>query len=149
MTANIPSNLYGPARVGGDCLSYCTKCKMELAHVIVSMVDLTPVQVICKTCKGQHKFRKAPGEKVPSARSKSGKAATKSKTRVADLWQEKISQKHSDGAVSYRTDQTFAAGDVLKHPNFGVGIVEEVRYGGKILVLFQDTQRTLIHGLQK
>lgn len=146
MNGKTSAALYGPPRVGGDVLSYCTKCRIELAHVIVSMVDLTPVQVICKTCKGQHKYRKAPGDKPASTRKKSTAAAPKTKMKVADLWQQKIGEKHSDGAVGYRIDQLFAAGDVLKHPTFGVGFVEEVRSGGKILVLFQDTERTLIHG---
>ena len=47
----------------------------------------------------------------------------------------------------YKTQELFHLGDVISHSKFGVGIVEEVKNNGKIVVLFRDEERTLIHGL--
>ena len=55
--------------VGKEVLSHCSKCKLILAHIIVTMKDTkTPDKVQCKTCKATHAF-KDPG-------------ASKSKTSV-------------------------------------------------------------------
>ena len=35
--------------VGRDVLSMCTKCKMELGHVIIAMIDDQPKKVKCAT----------------------------------------------------------------------------------------------------
>jgi hypothetical protein len=140
------TQLYGPAKVGGDTLSFCTKCRMELAHVIVSMVDGKPSKVQCKTCKGFHKY-KTSGNSTPVKRTGTRTAAPKQVIRVAEVWEQKMSQKSKADVTSYATNRKFAVGEVVQHPNFGLGIVEEVRTATKMAVLFREGEKILVHGL--
>ncbi|MCB0416223.1 MAG: hypothetical protein KDD39_01150, partial [Bdellovibrionales bacterium] len=48
---------------------------------------------------------------------------------------------------AYTPRTTFQSGDVIKHVKFGIGIVEEVRANGKIIVLFREGERMLIHAM--
>jgi hypothetical protein len=139
--------LYGTPKVGGDCLSFCTRCKMELAHVIVSMIDGRPAKVLCKTCRTQHNFRRA----EPVSRAASGGttrtprvAAPKSVVRVAEVWQKKLAESKSV-PQPYNVKSGFRNGDIIEHPKFGPGIVENAGSHNKMVVLFRDGEKTLIH----
>jgi hypothetical protein len=122
---------------------------MELAHVIVSMIDTRPAKVLCKTCRTQHNYRRT-AESTPrsssSSRSLMPKPARKpAGIRVAEIWEKKLSEKHEGEAKPYSVQNNFLLGDLLQHPKFGMGIVEEVKRNGKITVLFRDGERVLIH----
>ncbi len=151
MTSEITKRaLYGPVKVGGDILSNCTKCKMELAHVVVAMVDGRAARVMCKTCKSTHNHRKG-GSSEPrtvASRTAAGKAARVpvSVMRVAELWQKKVNESKASVPKTYQVSAVFIAGDAVEHPKFGLGIVEEIK-GGKMVVLFRDAERVLVHSL--
>jgi hypothetical protein len=121
---------------------------MELAHVIVSMIDTRPAKVICKTCKGTHNYKRQGATVTRSTGTGTRKAATpRVSVRAADYWEEKMAEQSNAQVVTYSPKQSFAKGDVLKHTQFGMGIVQELRQGGKIIVLFRDGDKTLVHGL--
>lgn len=141
--------LYGTPKVGGDCLSYCTRCKIELAHVIVSMVDGQPAKVICKTCKSEHKARKQPGAARKSVGARLAKPATATQVvRAAEYWEKKMREAKKVGRP-YAVSESFQVGDVIEHVKFGPGIVETVVSTGKVTVFFRDGEKTLVHGMQK
>lgn len=75
------------------------------------------------------------------------KPVQRSVVRVAELWEQKMGEKRTAPMIPYSIKATFKLGDVIQHPNFGVGIVEDVRKGGKISVLFRETEKTLVHGM--
>lgn len=136
--------------VGKEVLSQCNKCKLILAHIIVTMKDAsTPDKVMCKTCKGTHAF-KDPGsakKKVSIDRViKSAKAAKSGKVSesVAELWTKALN-KTTAKARAYNMKESFATGDVIDHPTFGQGVVEKCIDNNKIEVIFQDDYRTLLH----
>ena len=52
-------------RTGGEADSFCTRCRMVLAHTILALEGGKPARVECNTCHGQHNYR--PG--TPDARS--------------------------------------------------------------------------------
>jgi len=146
----MTKQLYDTPKVGGDALAWCTKCKMDLAHVIVSMVGPRPAKVICKTCKSQHNFRMAQGDAdMPGMPRKPTKrtAVPKAVVRAADYWETKMATKSAAPMLPYTPKETFQLGDVIKHASFGVGIVEEVRNGGKMVVLFREGDKLLVFGL--
>jgi hypothetical protein len=134
--------------VGKEVLSQCNKCKLILAHIIVTMKDATtPDKVMCKTCKGTHSFkdpgatkRKTSVDRVIKS-AKSGKKQTES---VAELWNKAIN-KSTAHSKAYSTKEAFALGDVIDHPTFGQGVVERLIDNNKIEVIFQDEYRTLMH----
>jgi hypothetical protein len=139
--------LFEAPRVGGDILSYCAKCKMELAHVVVAMMGSNPLKVLCKTCKSQHNHRKGAAGAVSRATSPKSPGAPKSRlpAKASSRWEERLSQTHGKDPVPYDARKAFRQGDVLSHPNFGVGVIEEVKLSGKILVLFREGEKILIH----
>lgn len=138
--------------VGKEILSFCNKCKLTLAHIIVTMKSHTDAdKVMCKTCKGTHTF------KDPSATKKSatpkvakitgmklGKAKAKSTQTVEELWTSAMNRttRHSK---EYSIKGIFEVGDLIAHPTFGPGIVERILDGSKIEVIFRDDFRTLVH----
>lgn len=140
------TELYGPPKVGRDALAYCTRCKIDLAHVIVSMLGGRPAKVICKTCKSQHNYKLG----GPGRASAAGITArsTKKETievRASEYWEQQM--KASKGELKpYAFTTTFKKGDIVQHSIFGDGIVEEVRTDGKILVLFRVGDKVLVHG---
>src|SRR5262245_13687579 len=64
-------------KAGQEIDAYCTKCKMDLLHKIVAVVDGKPVKVECRTCYTTHLYR-APRAPRPSAATGAGPAATAS-----------------------------------------------------------------------
>lgn len=137
--------LYGPPKVGGDTLSYCGKCKRELSHVIVSMVGNRVARVECKTCRSQHNHKgAAPVSRGSRTSSGPKKVAT---VRVREVWEQKRQALRGKVPLNYNVKEVFKLGDVIQHPQFGMGFVEEVKKGGKITVLFSETEKILIHGM--
>lgn len=139
------ATLYDTPKVGGDTLAYCTRCKMELAHIIVAMVGTTPARVICKTCRGEHNYKRQTG--FVAQRAKRAPVEKKQTLRVADLWEKKMSEHYADEVLPYATSSEFKMGNVINHPQFGLGIVEEVKRHGKIVVLFRLGEKILVHGM--
>ena len=45
-------------KVSGEVDSYCTKCKLDLAHRIIAMVGDQPKKVECRTCGSHHLYRR-------------------------------------------------------------------------------------------
>lgn len=151
-----------PLRAGGEVDSWCTKCKLFLNHRIIAMVGGTPARVECSTCGSHHNYRaRAPGEKAPaaartssasSAGPRSVRATSATKAQQAALnrersWEKAVSGKGVNEFKSYRVNQIFSEGDLIRHKKFGDGIVTRVIDANKVEVLFKDEPRTLAQGL--
>lgn len=120
---------------------------MELAHVIVSMLDGKPSKVQCKTCRGVHRYKILGGVTVPSKPGVRRTSAPKTVIRASELWEQKMSGKAKEDVLAYKTTQSFKKGDVVQHPTFGLGVVEEVRSSNKVAIFFRDGEKLLAHGL--
>jgi hypothetical protein len=131
--------------VGKDVLSYCNKCKLNLAHIIVAMKDVKHIaKVKCNTCGTLQAY------KDPSVSSKQNKTRTKKTSMtpskiisVSDLWMEKMSSTKKK-STPYAMDGKFVQGDIIDHVKFGPGIVEKV-VDDKIEVIFRHEIKTLVH----
>lgn len=155
--------------VGGNCDSYCTRCKMDLAHTIVAMVEDTPVQVICNTCNGAHKYRapksaakaprsaKATTAKTSSTRAPRATGTKKAQSEAAEAkelkelrrrWDEEIGKHADTPSRAYNVRESFGKDEVIEHKTFGLGFVVEELHDKRIKVLFKDAERTLVcrHG---
>lgn len=138
------SNKYA---AGKEVLSYCGKCKLTLAHIIVSMKDENTLgKVTCKTCGSTHNYKDpaTKTKKVRASKSTTGRTRAKS-VPVNELWTEAIG-KASGKAKNYTIRETFEVNDLIDHKKFGPGIVQAI-VDGKIEVLFQHEIKTLVHGL--
>lgn len=129
---------------GKEVLSYCNKCKLALAHIIVVMKDPATIgKVTCKTCNGTHAY-KDPASKAKKVKSSTAKKSKKA-VNVNDLWTSEIAK--SDGkSKAYSIRESFEIGDLLDHKKFGPGVVQAL-VDGKIEVLFQHEIKILVHGM--
>lgn len=120
---------------GGTIDSWCGKCKMMLAHTIEAMVGKKPARVHCNTCQSQHTYKASePGKSAPRA---TGTRPGRYKTLLAT---------NAGTAKTYSPKDTYKQGDVLQHPNFGVGVTTAVKDVSKIEVLFEAGPKVLVHG---
>ena len=131
--------------VGKDVLSYCTKCKLNLGHIIVAMKDVKHIaKVKCNTCGTLQAY------KDPSISSKQNKTRTKKTLMtpskiisVSELWMEKMSSTKKK-STPYAMDAHFVKGDIIDNTKFGPVIVEKV-VDDKIEFIFRHEIKTLVH----
>ena len=138
---------YEKPKVGGDILTWCTRCKMDLAHVVIAMIGSAPARVQCKTCRSEHSYRKAKGLTSPQPRTER-KTTPKVSMRSSEIWEQKLAGRHQEELKPYSVKETYKIGELIQHPQFGLGIVEELRSGQKIVILFKLGERLLVHGLK-
>ena len=138
--------------VGKELVSYCTRCKMDLGHTIMSMVGGLPSRVMCRTCKSEHNFKAKKGVKdpgnpgaEPTAKVKTPRAAKADKVIPVELeWMKQINS--SARAVRpYAANEGFKLGDRVNHPTFGEGVVQKLIYPNKMEIIFRMDIKVLIH----
>lgn len=137
------------AAVGADVESLCSKCG-DVWHVVVAKVGEQIVKVQCKECGGYHRHRPPGGTAARKTRSPS--AATSSSPRRSALGSGALSKAPPPATFApdpslpvraYSMRETFQPGEQIKHPRFGVGLVERSGDPGKISVLFSDGRKIL------
>jgi hypothetical protein len=133
--------------VGTDVEAYCTKCKIVLAHVIVSMQGLKPRRVKCNTCNGEHNYRAEKpvaktAAKTGAKKEKTAKKATTKRTRQS--WEEVMQEASAKPHKKYSMSGSFGEGDWIEHATFGLGCVQAFVPPNKITVRFADTTRLLV-----
>jgi hypothetical protein len=128
--------------VGSDVEAYCTKCKMVLAHTVVSMQGAKPRRVKCNTCNGEHNYRATkPVAKITAKKAGKAKSTTK-KTRQS--WEEVMQQASTKPHKRYSMAGSFGEGDWIEHATFGLGCVQSFTPPNKITVRFADSTRLLV-----
>ena len=132
---------------GSTVDSWCTKCKLVLAHTVEAMVDTKITRVHCNTCGGQHAHRaSAPGSsKASGGASKSARAKVEKAPKPNDL-ETLLRGRTAASARPYATTERFAPGEVISHAAFGLGVVTGERDSVKIDVQFADGPKVLMHG---
>jgi hypothetical protein len=113
------------------------------------MVGEKPARVHCNTCKTQHAYKaNPPSETKKRAPREGGAAAPKAaggRTRTSK-YQALLNSKDMAQARTYSIKETYAPGDVLNHPSFGVGVTTAIKDATKIEVLFENGTKVLVHG---
>jgi len=142
--------------VGKDLFALCGKCDAQW-HVIVAMSGGKVTKVQCKQCMGYHRYRVAPGEdnvnkakattrkKVETKSSSSGPARARRASPAPRLEAAKVEADLSRPVRGYAMNSTYAPGDRIEHPKFGLGVVEALPEAGKVTVFFPEGRRTLAH----
>lgn len=131
--------------VGSEIACYCTKCKLDLHHVIMAMVEERIIKVQCKTCGGVHKYRDAEKIRKAPVAKKSRVAGTVTKIdppeKIQALWESGM--KGANGTErSYKMDASYNVGEIVVHEVFGKGVVQKI-FTKRILALFKDKERLL------
>jgi hypothetical protein len=129
--------------VGDEVDSWCTKCKMELAHTIVAIVDNFPKKVKCNTCNGQHNYRPKSTESKPAG---TRRAPRRLRTPEA-IFNEHVAQLPENALSNsrkYSIGESYSKDEVIRHARFGTGIVLSVINDKKIEVIFESSTKLLI-----
>ncbi len=121
--------------VAGYIVTRCTKCKLELGHVVVSHNKIGVVnKVKCHTCGSEHKYY---SEKKKVERKKKIVSAKKKKVNSDAVKYVRLLEQNKDkAAIPYGISGTFNLHDIIDHKTFGKGVVSEV-HDRKIEVLFE------------
>jgi hypothetical protein len=128
---------------GTDVEAYCTKCKMVLAHIVVTMQGAKPRRVRCHTCGGEHNYRaEKPVAKTAANKEKTAKKPSTRKTRQS--WEEIMNEAASKPHKKYAMSGSFEEGDWIEHTKFGLGCVQTFVPPNKITVRFADTIKLLV-----
>lgn len=135
-----------PPVVGKDVDSWCTRCKMLLAHTIEAVVNGRITRVHCNTCGGQHVYRaKPPGAGGATTRTRATRTVGRAAAPAAAVYADLLRGRDQNAAKAYSTTDRFAERDLIRHPSFGLGVVTSLKDVNKIEVLFPDGAKTLIH----
>ncbi len=129
---------------GSEVDAYCTKCKIVLAHSVVTMEGTKPRRVRCNTCNGEHNYRaeKPVAKTAAKKTAKTPKKATTKKTRQS--WEEVMQEASAKPHKKYSMSGSFGEGDWIEHATFGLGCVQSFIAPNKITVRFADTTRLLV-----
>jgi hypothetical protein len=144
-------------RVGSEVDAYCTKCRMDLSHRVVAVLEARPKRVECQTCHSQHNYRKpkgaVSGPRATAAAVTAGSATKAPRAKripkaAAELlleWETRVAGKSRTDFTRYSVKHTFALDQLVEHPNFGQGYVATVQEDKKINVVFRDGAKVLAH----
>jgi len=127
-----------PLSVGDPIESRCTKCRRITNHIIVALTEDQPAKVQCCTCSGQHNYRPAVARKKPVARRTVDPRIAEQKE-----WLQLQPGIESKMAIDYSMTTSFKVGSVMKHPRFGLGIVQVTLGPQKIEVLFEEGKKKM------
>ena len=140
----------GPYKIAGNADSWCGRCKLMLAHTVETMEGSTPGRVHCNTCGSQHGFKPyLPGEapRQVKARERAAETGRPLPTKAKPSDYDTLMRNRDVGAArTYSPKATFAVGDVVKHPTFGLGVTTALKDATKVEVLFPQGAKILIHG---
>jgi hypothetical protein len=129
---------------GSEVEAYCTKCKLVLAHTVVTMHGIKPRRVKCNTCNGEHNYRaEKPQSKVAAKKSEKSPKA-KAPKKVRQSWTEVMQEASAKPHKTYSMSGSFGEGDWIEHSVFGLGCVQTFTPPNKITVRFADSTRMLI-----
>jgi hypothetical protein len=106
-------------------------------------------RVTCSMCHSTHNHRQPPGEKAAIVASSSRASKTSASGGSRRARENAAFTIDSTRPVkSYDMNNNFAAGDVIRHPKFGLGAVETILQPNKIEVRFQEGKKLLLHNMK-
>ena len=130
-------------RVGSDIEATCKKCG-DVRHVVIALADGRIAKVECGQCGARHRYRSVKAE-IGAARGKPAARKTLSRTRSSKK-KPVVEADESRPRRDFRMTDTYQVGDRVLHASFGEGVVQEAAAPAKIVVLFDDGSKTLVHG---
>ena len=118
--------------VAKDIVTVCSRCKLELNHIVVrhnteGIVD----RVKCHTCGFEHKYKPVK-KKAPAKKRKTAVRKKSPEKEYASLMEKNIDAE----SVPYSMKSAFNEGDVIEHKTFGRGFVTAISFE-RIEVLFE------------
>ena len=130
--------------VGGELEAWCTTCKIMKDHIVVAIADGKPAKTECMGCHKQHVYRAhPPGTKVAKPKVKAKPGSGPRKPSAAAMLP--LPSLEGRVAKTYSPSERFGAGEVVRHPTFGLGLVTSLPAAQKMEVHFEAGVRVLVH----
>jgi hypothetical protein len=127
--------------VAQNVITLCTKCEMELNHVVVAHDKGGVVErVKCQTCGSEHKYRPDKKRTPKKSAKKSISTQEVNLTKTFEKLAEKFKEKEP---LPYSMSGSFKNDDVIDHKTFGMGIVISASKD-KMEVAFSGGPRILV-----
>lgn len=124
--------------VGNKIEARCPKCRKNNWHIILTVGQKKPDIVVCEKCQNQHKYRlPIPPKKATSRRVADPQEAARKE------WADLRPNMNLSSATGYSMDARYRRGTLIKHPVFGLGLVERSVGPRKISVLFEDGRKIM------
>ncbi|EKD42759.1 MAG: hypothetical protein ACD_73C00031G0002 [uncultured bacterium] len=129
----------------GELIHYCTKCKLNLNHMITLMNKNQPQTLLCLTCKTTRQYRAPKGTSLGSSlkKSSSGTRAPSRQKLDESTWRTWLNNE-SKTPKPYAMDGSFALEDIVNHPVFGRGVIVGFVDPGKVQIFFYDHVKLLM-----
>lgn len=134
---------------GGEIDAWCTRCRLDLGHRIVALVDGRPKRVVCMTCGSEHNYRAPKSEESAAVRRRlapSTKTSQPSKPKVPagrTEWEARVNGQALAAFTRYSMEQTYKVDQLVTHKKFGEGYVSSIPSPDKVTIVFRDGERTL------
>jgi len=126
--------------VAQNVITMCTKCEMELNHVVVAHnAEGIVERVKCHTCGTEHKYRPDKKRATRKTPKRSISIPEVDLTKTFEELAEKFKKKEP---LPYSMSGSFKNDDVIDHKTFGKGIVTKAS-SDKIEVVFSGGLRIL------
>lgn len=131
----------------------CTRCNDITGHIIVALVGGVIVKVQCCACGSVHKYHgsgaRASGAghvagtprmaRAGTARPGSGRQAE----AAEKIWREALERPSLPASRPYAVGMPLAVNDVVEHPKYGLGVVQQLIKPDKADILFRDGLHTM------
>ncbi len=125
-------------QAAGDIIdARCTKCQKVTNHVIVAMAANKPAKVQCNTCQGTHRYRS------PEVVRPAPKRAADTPVVMPEERHHLEHAKNNILAKDYNMEMDYRVGVTIKHPSFGIGLVQRHCGSRKMEVLFDSGKKIL------
>lgn len=124
--------------VGDPIEGRCTKCRKNTPHLIVSLDGQDPDKVQCTRCERQHKYRPPTVPKKAAARR-----TVDPKEAERKEWQKLQPDMDPAKAKDYSMTAAYRVDVLIKHPVFGLGVVQRVVGPQKVEVLFEEGRKMM------
>jgi hypothetical protein len=132
--------------VGEDIEALCGRCG-QVWHVVMAKMGDRIAKVVCKRCGGHHLYRTETGADLPSVGGPSSGGRTTRRTSRRTTREVAVAPLPAfDPATPprpYSPKESFAPGQRISHPSFGVGVVAGAPGPGKVEIAFPTGRRVL------
>jgi hypothetical protein len=145
-----------PEIPGSTIVAYCKKCEADTSHTVLEVLEggKRIGKVRCDACREEHPFRrpkapqpkKAAKEKTAKPRRHSSKSKAPQEVAAHEAWRQVESMVQAAAKTPYEMGKSYDKGEVIEHPQFGVGVVVTVLSPTKVEVLFPTVRRKLVCG---
>jgi hypothetical protein len=124
--------------VGDPIEARCSKCRKNTAHLILTLAEVGPATVQCQICSHQHNYRPPATAKKTALRQ-----AIQHKDAESKEWERLRPGMNSSKATDYSMTASYKVKALIKHPVFGLGLVQRVVGSQKVEILFADGMKMM------